>query len=563
MMKKYILKQKYFLLGAVFLALFCSLLSILLVYIIQNLIDSMIVGEIQLLQRMVILLVGILVTNFILGYFSSLLEAKISQKLHLDLKKNLFQSILSQKYKEFKKTSIGSKLSIFENDINFVEEYYFNNIFVLMRNIIVLVVAVTYLFSLSIPMGTLLIACTIIILFVPLLLGKNLDSISEEYADDKGRFIGQLKDYCEGMDVIHAYNIEKYVRENYVAILKRLENKLFQMRKMLGLYNQTMVTGNYLIIAISFSAGGFLVIKKFISVGELIAITQVLNIIMQPIGEIASALVEMKGSLAVRQKLENMAREKEQETCPKVDFSEMIFSGIECRNISYSTDDGAFSLSKITMKLEPKKKYVVIGSSGCGKTTLLKILSNVLDVSSGDIYINGLNYTEDEGVVARMISFVHQDTFIFNDTIENNIKLYQDYTPEVFDNAISATLLKENLKDRIQADCSEGGRSLSGGEKQRIAIARAILRDSPVLLMDEITAALDRITAKKIVGNLFAMEDKTIVFVTHKMETEFLRKADCIICMNQGRIIETGIWSELMDQKGYFYKLYATDRSEI
>lgn len=126
-MKKYILKQKYFLLGAVFLALFCSLLSILLVYIIQNLIDSMIVGEIQLLQRMVILLVGILVTNFILGYFSSLLEAKISQKLHLDLKKNLFQSILSQKYKEFKKTSIGSKLSIFENDINFVEEYYFNN----------------------------------------------------------------------------------------------------------------------------------------------------------------------------------------------------------------------------------------------------------------------------------------------------------------------------------------------------------------------------------------------------------------------------------------------------
>lgn len=523
----------------------------------------MIAGEMQLLQRMVVLLVGLLIANFILGYFTSLLEAKISQKLHFDLKRNLFQSILNQKYKEFKKTSIGSKLSIFENDINFVEEYYFNNIFVLMRNVIVLVVAIAYLFSLSIPMAVLLITCTIVVLFVPLLLGKNLDSISVQYADDKGKFIGQLKDYCEGMDVIHAYNIEKNVSENYIVILKRLENKLFQMKKMIGLYNQTMVTGNYLIIVISFSVGGFLVINKFISVGELIAITQVLNIIMQPIGEIASALVEMKGSFAVRQRLENTDREEEQEICPKVDSSEMIFSGIECRNISYITDDGAFSLSKITMKLEPKKKYIVIGSSGCGKTTLLKILSNVLDVSSGDIYINGLNYTEDERMVTRMISFVHQDTFIFNDTIENNIKLYQDYTPEVFDNAISVTLLKENLKDRIQAECSEGGRSLSGGEKQRIAIARAILRDSPVLLMDEITAALDRVTAKKIVGNLFAMEDKTIVFVTHKMESEFLRKADCIICMDQGRIIETGIWNELMNQKGYFYKLYATDRSEI
>lgn len=209
------------------------------------------------------------------------------------------------------------------------------------------------------------------------------------------------------------------------------------------------------------------------------------------------------------------------------------------------------------MRLEPKKKYVVLGPSGCGKTTLLKIIANVLEPSSGGIYINDLNYTEHEELVSRMLSLVHQDTFIFNDIIENNIRLYQDYPPEAFDHAIAATVLKEKLKERIQSDCSEGGSSLSGGEKQRIAIARAILRDSPVLLLDEITSALDRVTAKTIVGNLFAMEEKTIVFVTHKMETEFLKRADCIMCMNQGMIIESGSWGELMEEKGYFYKLYA------
>lgn len=556
-MKKYIWKQKYSLLGSVILALICSLLSVILIYIVQNLVDAMTTGQAGLLQRMIILLVGVLVVNFILGYFSVLLEAKISRKLHLDLKKDLFQAILTQRYKEFKRTSIGSKLSVFENDINFVEEYFFNNIFVLMRNIIVLVVAVTYLFFLNIPMGVLLLTCSLITLVIPLLLGKNIDPISEEYADDKGEFIGQLKDYCEGMDVIHAYNIEGQVQKKYFAILNKLENKLFQLRKKLGLYNQTMVTGNYLIIAISFSVGGFLVIKNAISVGELIAITQVMNIIMQPIGEVASALVEMSGSLVVRQKLEYMTGEEELKIYQEPAISEPGFSGIECRSISYTTDDGAFSLNKISMKLEPKKKYVVIGPSGCGKTTLLKIIANVLAPSSGGVYINDLNYTEREGFVSKMVSLVHQDTFIFNDTIENNIRLYQDYPTEAFENAILATVLKEKLKDRIQSDCSEGGRSLSGGEKQRIALARAILRDSPVLLLDEITSALDRDTAKTIVGNLFAMKEKTIIFVTHKMETEFLKKADSIICLNQGTMIESGSWSELMEEKSYFYKLYA------
>ncbi|MCR1990133.1 ABC transporter ATP-binding protein/permease [Blautia coccoides] len=556
-MKKYIWKQKYSLLGSVLLALLCSLLSVMLIYIVQNLVDSMTTGQAGLLQRMIMLLVGLLAANFIFGYFSVLLEAKISRKLHLDMKKDLFQAILSQRYKDFKKTSIGSKLSVFENDINFVEEYYFNNIFVLIRNVIVLAVAVTYLFVLNIPMGILLLVCSVVILFVPLLLGKNIDPISEEYAHDKGEFIGQLKDYCEGMDVIHAYNIEKHVQKNYFAVLNKLESKLFQLRKKLGLYNQTMVTGNYLIIAISFSVGGFLVIKNVISVGELIAITQVMNIIMQPIGEVASALVEMSGSLAVRQKLEHMTERVVQENNQEPDISEPVFSGIECRSISYDTDDGAFSLNKISLSLEPKKKYVVIGPSGCGKTTLLKIIANVLEPLSGDIYINGLNYTECEEMVSKLVSLVHQDTFIFNDTIENNIRLYQDYSPEAFDHAISATVLKEKLKERIQSDCSEGGSSLSGGEKQRLSVARSILRNSPVLLLDEITSALDRETAKTIVGNLFAMEEKTIIFVTHKMEAEFLKKVDCILCMNQGMIIESGSWDELIEEKGYFYKLYA------
>jgi len=124
-------------------------------------------------------------------------------------------------------------------------------------------------------------------------------------------------------------------------------------------------------------------------------------------------------------------------------------------------------------------------------------------------------------------------------------------------------ILYEKVKNRIGSNCSEGGSNLSGGEKQRIAIARAILRNSPVLLLDEIISALDGITAEIIERNLLKMEEKTIVFVTHKIESEFLKRADCIFCMDQGMIIESGSWDALIKEKGYFYKLYAARKNKI
>lgn len=555
-MKNYLLKQKYFLLGSIPLTLICGLLSVMLIYAVQNIVDCIISGKIEALRIIIILLVAILIVNFVLGYFSSLLNAKISQKLHLSIKKDLFQAILNQRYQEFKQTSVGSILSIFENDIGFVEEYYFDNIFVIIRNIIVLIVTITYLLILNLPMGILLLICTMIILLLPLLLGKTIDPMSEECSSNKGKFISQLKDYCEGIDVIRAYNIEKHVLNNYDENLKILENKLFQLRKKIGLYNQTMITGNYFIIVISFSLGAILVINKNISVGELIAITQVINLIMQPIGDMSSALVEINGSLTVRRKLEKILERKGQSKHHEKEYLEDNFYGIECRNVSYIREDSSLALHKITLKLEPKKKYIIVGPSGCGKTTLLKVLADMLYVSSGYISINGMNYTENEKLVKNMISLVQQDIFIFNDTVENNIQLYHKYEKESFNNAIFVTGLKENLKDRIQSECSESGDNLSGGEKQRIAIARAILRDSPVLLLDEVTSALDRPTAKVILNNIFAMEDKTVVFVTHKIEEDFLKKADCIICMNEGTIIESGTWSELINKNSCFSKMY-------
>ena len=340
-MKNYLLKQKYFLLGSIPLTLICSLLSVMLIYAVQNIVDCIISGKIEALRIIIILLVAILIVNFVLGYFSSLLNAKISQKLHLSIKKDLFQAIFNQRYQEFKQTSVGSILSIFENDIGFVEEYYFDNIFVIIRNIIVLIVTITYLLILNLPMGILLLICTMIILLLPLLLGKTIDPMSEECSSNKGKFISQLKDYCEGIDVIRAYNIEKHVLNNYDESLKILENKLFQLRKKIGLYNQTMITGNYFIIVISFSLGAILVINKNISVGELIAITQVINLIMQPIGDMSSALVEINGSLTVRRKLEKMLERKGQSKHHEKEYLEDNFYGIECRNVSYIREDSS------------------------------------------------------------------------------------------------------------------------------------------------------------------------------------------------------------------------------
>ena len=215
-------------------------------------------------------------------------------------------------------------------------------------------------------------------------------------------------------------------------------------------------------------------------------------------------------------------------------------------------------MQNVCIRFEAGKKYAIVGGSGSGKTTLLNLLMRIYDDFEGSIQYDGvaLNQIASDSLF-RLVSLVQQNVFVFNDTIYNNVTLYKQFPEEdvqaAMEQAGLAELIRTHGKDYI---CGENGNALSGGEKQRISVARALLRKTSVLLMDEATAALDEITANEIMTSILSMENMTAIAVTHRLDENILKQYDKIVVLHKGRVEECDTFENLLEKKGFFYSLY-------
>ena len=208
------------------------------------------------------------------------------------------------------------------------------------------------------------------------------------------------------------------------------------------------------------------------------------------------------------------------------------------------------------MRFKKGQKYAIVGESGCGKTTLLKVLMGYFSNVGGKIMIDKrdagkLNIKD----MSNILSIMQQNVFLFDTTIKNNITLFKDYPEEEIEDVVEKTQLKrlvESLEDGIDTYIGEAGDKLSGGEKQRISMARAFLKKKPILLLDEATSSLDNLTANEIEETIFTMEDVTVISVTHVLNEERLKRYNKIFVLKDGKVIEEGNFDELMNKNEYF-----------
>ena len=213
------------------------------------------------------------------------------------------------------------------------------------------------------------------------------------------------------------------------------------------------------------------------------------------------------------------------------------------------------------MHIGKGEKVAIVGRSGSGKSTLLRLILRYYDNYNGEILIDGMN-SEDIKLssIYKMMSIIQQNVFMFDDNIGSNIALYGDYSDEEIDKAILNSGLKsliDSLPNGKNSSVGENGSNLSGGEKQRVSIARALIKNTPIILLDEATASLDAETSYEIENSLLNIEGLTSFVVTHKLNPELLKKYDKIVVLESGEIIETGSFEELMEKKEFFYSLYS------
>jgi len=553
-MWKYIYNQKPKATLLLFLTSIYSLSSVFFAYLIQNIIDSLAISNEDRFASLSLALIVFLIINYFSGYLSTVLGASISKNIRFYLKRDVFSSLIKQKHQVFiSKTTIGDKLNIFENDIELIEQSYFKNLISLFQSIFLLIASCIYLFSINFLLGIFLIVFAIVILFFPILLGKSIDKRSNNYSIKRGEFLTKLEDFFSGFEIIKSYSIEKVVIEKFSGILLTIEKKLYSLRKKVASCTQAMIMGNYLIIAACLVVGGSLTLRNHLTLGQLIAVIQIMNIIVQPMGNIGTGVMEIKSVEQIRFKLERIIESKNKQNDKDFNFCQDSFKTIVGKKIQYEAKEekDQFKLKNINIEIEANKKYALIGESGSGKTTLLKILANHLEPTSGVIQVNEKAYSNYGYGLKNLITYVSQDSFMFKDSLKNNVTLYQEYDESIVNDALH----KAALDHTFQAELKDAN-SLSGGEKQRVSIARAVLNDTPVYLMDEVTSSLDAKVSKIIEKNLLKLENKTIIFVTHKLSRDFLEKMDCIFHIRDGEIVESGKLETLINNKSSFRELY-------
>ena len=502
--------------------------------------------------------IGIFVCNMMIGYFTG---PRFMTKAIGQYKEFVFQKITQKGIAAFMREDTSSYVSALSNDANTIETGYLNTIFALIQQILLFAGAFAMMLWYSPLLTAVAVAVTLLPMTASLLAGNRVADAEKKVSDKNELYMSTLTDSLSGFSVVKSFKAEgamcrlfaKRVREVTEAKTKRSKIDVI-------VQNVGMIAGGLAQMGV-FIVGAALVISGHdLSAGTLMIFVQLMNYVIWPIRSVPQHLAQRKAACALIDKvadaLEDHVREEGQERKTELQ------SGIACENLSFGYEPEKLVLQDVNFRFDAGKSYAVVGASGSGKSTLLNLL-----MASHSGYTGSIRYDDtplqqiSSESLYEMVSCVQQNVFIFNASIRDNITMFSQFPKEEVDRAIELSGLSALVAQRGEDYlCGENGSGLSGGEKQRISIARSLLKQAKVLLVDEATAALDAQTAFQVAGAILDLEGLTRIVVTHSLDENLLKRYDCVLTLKNGRIAETGSFQELMAKKGYFYSLYTVSQ---
>lgn len=560
-MKKYIWSNKCWFVFAFFSIALIALVDTLKAYLLQYIIDSIPDLNEERFIRLLLIVFSFLLAFIITFLFEVFCISKFIKKSILSLKKDLFSQVMNKKIDDFSKKNYSDYLSNFTNDINIIELDYFDSLTKIIEYSLSFVFAFIAILSINYYFIIFIAITGWLPILVNLLMANKMTNKKLAFSEASSNLVSRLKDMFGGFEIIRIHNIFPHINE----IFNKVNNTAEESRYSSKLTNETcegLSIGCSLFIWFgSLLLGSYLVMKKILSVGYVLGVNQLLNNITNPLYRISILLNKMNAAENLYKKI-SLSLESEQNF--EVKEMKSFDNKIEFRNVSLELKEKSI-LNNINITFEKNKKYVIIGESGSGKSTIIKMLMKYFEEYSGQIYVDGCDlkgYSDESWY--NIVSMIPQEIFLFNDTIKNNITLYETYDEDDFNNIIDKCMLKKainSLTNMEESIINEGGKNFSGGERQRISIARALIRNTSLLLVDEATSALDIQTSYEIEKILVGCENNTVIVVTHKI-TEMVKQFDRIIVIDNGEIAEQGSYKELIDKKGAFFSICENSKLE-
>lgn len=543
---------------AVFAALAAGSLNLILSWIIQQLMDTA-AGESGALSFRTLLLIsaGFVLLCAGLSLLNYASQPRFLERAMRQYKDFAFKKLIGKSISSFRDESAAGYLSALTNDAASIETNYLAQMLAMITKAVTFIGALLLMCRYSLLMTAIAAGLTVLPLIASLLTGNRLQAVESRVSERNGEFTAALSDCLAGFTVVKNFKAEREIFRLFAQSNKALEHEKFTGRRIKTLVGMIgAVTGIFAQLGV-FIAGVYLSMKGgSMTPGAVVLFVNLMNFIISPIAELPGLLACRKAALGLVDKLaaalERSSFREGSETLNKLEH------GIRLENVSFAYEPGKTVLHGINAEFEAGRAYALVGGSGSGKSTLLNLLMAAETNYSGHILADGIELSDisTESLYGTMAA-IQQNVFVFNASIKDNVSMFRDFPKTEMDEAIArahlGALIRERGEDYL---CGENGSGLSGGEKQRISIARSLLKKSSVLLADEVTAALDAQTAHRVSSDILDLQGITRIVVTHTLEESLLRRYDKIFVLRGGRIEEAGSFADLMANKGYFYALF-------
>ena len=564
--------------------------------LMQILIDFLSGNRRYSMHQIVLMAIAVLLMVSFSGLCTYYFRTKFSTKAVLQYRKTAYHYLSKKKVTEFYGQNTAVYLSALNTDLQKIKEDFLDQIPILSQIVICGIGAVLVMIRYNFFLAMMACLISLIPFFAALFSGRNMEKIEENLSKENAEYLAFLKDFAVGFTIIKSYKVEGIFSALHDKICQKVEVRMEEREKCVEKINYFAAISGYITqFAILLLCAVVAYRSKSISVGTVLAFSRLINYIIDPVTELPGMLSKARTAYALSEQFWEKIGEGEQEQeqkeqqeqkerqeqeksgeIVKDDYHKHIatdspekalpipaLQGDICfSHLSFSYTPEKQVLKDFTLRVKEREKLILLGASGSGKSSILKLLMGIEGSQGGEISIgNRALSTLPEESLFHSISYIQQEVFIFDGSIYENITLFQKYSEEELKQAIEKAGLKNLISEKgLDYPCGENGAALSGGERQRINIARSLLRKTPILLADEITAALDKENSYLVLDSLLSLENITEILVLHDLDARILSRVDRICVLKEGEILEEGVFTELMEKKGYFYSLFTMEQ---
>lgn len=558
---KYVKPYKSLFILTGILTIVLSFMAPLRTLLVQKALDNhVLTGDAQGLTQITLLILAILIMNAFLDFGQKYTTNLLGQSVVVDMRKQLFQHILSFKMRYFDKTPIGSLVTRVTSDIQTITDIFSEGILVIISDILQLIIALVFMYYTNATLANITLIPVPLVILATFIFKNVIKKAFQDVRVHVSAINTFIQEHVTGMNIVQIFNREKEEMNRFEKVNKGHRDGWIKTVWANAVFFPVVeiLSATSLGLLIWWGAKG--VIQGVATIGDMVAFILYVNMLYRPIRQLADRFNTLQLGMVSAERVFKILDTEEHIANNGNYFPEKLRGEIEFTNVVFSYDDKVDVLKNVSFHLPAGNCLALVGATGAGKTSIINVLTRFYETKSGLVTIDGVDIKEyDLNELRRICAVVLQDVFLFNDSIFNNVTLGRDtITKEEVVAAAKAIGVHDfisNLPDGYDYQVKERGALLSSGQRQLLAFLRAYLYNPQVLILDEATSSIDTQSEILIQNAIETLtKGRTSIIIAHRLST--IQKANEILVLDKGEIVERGSHESLLQNKGYYHKLH-------